>query len=101
MSVTMKKGEFRAYMCNVIDGMDEGSESYQKFSELFLTATGVIDANGDLADEYKCSPYWAGGDDGTPLRMSVQSELLTKVSPRVREEIADERGGAPVTPPAS
>ena len=87
MSVTMRKGEFRAYMCNVIDHMDEGSERYRRFSELFLTATGAIDADGNLTEEHRCSPYWAGGDDGTPLRMSVQSELLTKGSPRVREEI--------------
>lgn len=96
MSVTMGKGEFRAYMCNVIDHMDEGSERYRRFSELFLTATGVIDADGELTEEYCCSPYWTGGDDGTPLRMSVQAELLRKVSPDVRAAIEEmERTRAP------
>ncbi|HIW77063.1 MULTISPECIES: hypothetical protein [Gordonibacter] len=87
MAVSIGKGEFKAYMCSVIDGMEEGSEQYRRFSELFLTACGVIDTDGNLTDEYKCSPYWAGGDDGTPLRPSVQSELLSKLSPRVREAV--------------
>ena len=87
MAVTMGKGEFRAYMCNVIDHMDEASEQYRRFSELFLTATGVIDADGNLTEEYRCSPYWAGGDDGTPLRRSVQAELMAKLSPDVRASI--------------
>lgn len=83
----MCKGEFKAYMCSVIDGMDEGSEQYRRFSELFLTACGVIDADGNLTEDYKCSPYWAGGDDGTPLRKSAKAELLAKLSPRVRETV--------------
>lgn len=89
MSVTMGKGELRAYLCNVIDHMDEGSDSYRRFSELFLTACGVIDADGCLTDEYKCSPYWQGGDDGSPLRPSVEAELLQKISPELRESIMD------------
>ncbi len=87
MPVKIGKGEFKAYMCNVIDHMDEGSERYHRFSELFLTACGVIDAEGNLTEEYRVSPYWAGGDDGTPLRPSVQSELMDKLSPDVRQVI--------------
>lgn len=89
MSVEMRKGEFKVYMLNVIENMDEGSERYRRFSELFLTATGVIDADGNLTEEYRCSPYWSGGDDGTPLRQSVEAELLRKVSPEVRNAIME------------
>ncbi|MGO5315821.1 hypothetical protein ACTQZK_01655 [Paraeggerthella sp. LCP19S3_G8] len=89
MSVMMRKGEFKAYMLNVIEHMDEGSEQYRRFSELFLTACGVIDEDGNLTEEYRCSPYWSGGDDGTPLRQSVEAELLRKVSPEVRNAIME------------
>lgn len=95
MAVTMGRGQLKAYLCNVIDHMDEDGESYRRFSELFLTATGVIDADGNLTEEYRCSPYWAGGDDGTPLRQSVQAELMAKLSPDVRAAIVDmERSNA-------
>lgn len=87
MSVTMGKGEFKLYLCNVIDSMDEDSVQYSRFSELFLTATGVIDADGNLTEDYACSPYWTGGNNGTPLRPSVEAELLSKLSPDVREAI--------------
>lgn len=89
MSVEMRKGEFKAYMLNVIEHMDEGSERYRRFSELFLMATGVIDADGNLTEEYRVSPYWEGGDDGTPLRKSVQAELMAKLSPDVRASIVE------------
>ena len=91
MAVTMGKGEFKAYMCNVIDHMDEGGEGYRRFSELFLTAMGAIDAAGNLTEEYKRSPYWAG-DDGSPLRPSVQAELMAKLSPDVRAAVMDMEG---------
>lgn len=87
MTVKMGKGALKAYLCNVIDHMDEGSERYRMFSELFLTACGVIDAKGNLTEDYRESPYWAGGDDGTPLRLSA--ELIGKLSPEVRQAIID------------
>lgn len=87
--VTMRKGEFKAYMLNVIEHMDEGSTEYERFSQLFLTAIGAIDADGNLTEEYRCSPYWTGGDDGTPLRASVQAELMQKLSPDVRDAIVE------------
>ena len=92
MAVTMGKGEVEADMCNVLDHMDEGGEGYRRFSELFLTAMGAIDAAGNLTEEYKRSPYWAGGDDGSPLRPSVQAELMAKLSPDVRAAVMDMEG---------
>ena len=89
MSVEMRKGEFKAYMLNVIEHMDEGSERYRRFCELFLMATGVVDSDGNLTEEYRVSPYWEGGDDGTPLRASVQAELMSKLSPDVRAAIVE------------
>ena len=52
MAVTMGKGEFKAYMCNVIDHID----------------------------------------DGSPLRPSVQAELMAKLSPDVRAAVMDMEG---------
>lgn len=89
MAVEMGKGQLKAYLCNVIDHMDEGSERYRRFSELFLTACGVIDADGNLTEDYRVSPYWEGGDDGTPLRPSAQAELMAKLSPDVRASIEE------------
>ncbi len=65
--VKMGKGEFKAYLCNVINHMDEASEEYTRFCDLFLTACGVIDEDGKLTDAYRESPYWAGGEHGEPL----------------------------------
>lgn len=87
--ITMGKGELKAYLFNVINGMDDDSEQYERFCDIFLTMCGVIDAQGNLTDEYRCSPYWTGGDDGTPLRKSVEAELLAKVSPDVRSAIVE------------
>ena len=92
MAVTMGKGEIKAYMCNVIDHMDEGGEGYRRFSELFLTAMGAIDAAGNLTEEYKRSPYWAGGHHGSPLRPSVQGGEIAKLSPDVRAAVMDMEG---------
>ncbi len=75
MDVMMSNGELKAYMCKVIGHMKEGSERYHRFSELFLTACGVIDAEGNLTEEYRVSPYWAGGDDGTPF--AAEREIRT------------------------
>lgn len=71
--ITMGRGELKAYLCNVINNMDDAS--YQGFCEIFLTACGVIDQDGNLTPEYAGSPYWkvedgvlvptVGGKDGT------------------------------------
>lgn len=74
--VKMGKGEFKAYLCNVINHMDEKSVEYERFSDLFLTACGVIDENGKLTDAYRESPYWTGGENG---------ELLRPVNPLVND----------------
>ena len=57
--IKLGKGELKMYLCAVIDDMDEASVGYERFSELFLTACGVIDADGHLADAYAESPYWS------------------------------------------
>lgn len=57
--VTMGKGELKLYMCTVIDSLK--GAAYDRFCELFLTACGVVDEDGNLAKEYADSPYWAGG----------------------------------------
>ena len=56
--VHIGKGEFKLYLCNVIEHMDEGSTEYKRFSELFLMACGVIDPEGNLTETFKDSPYW-------------------------------------------
>lgn len=80
--VAMRKGEFKLYMCSVINSLE--GEAYDRFCELFLTACGVVDSNGELTEEYASSPYWAGGTGGEPLRPVVASsnvdDLVRKAS---------------------
>ena len=85
--VTMRKGEFKLYMCSVIDSLE--GEAYGRFCELFLTACGVVDADGNLTQEYADSPYWAGGTGGEPLR-----PVLAGVSASDLVRFANEAGDA-------
>ena len=64
--VTMRKGELKLYMCAAIDSL-EGA-AYDRFAQLFLTACGAVDEDGNLTEEYASSPYWSGGTGGEPLR---------------------------------
>lgn len=85
--VTMGRGELKLYMCTVIDSL-EGA-AYGRFCELFLTACGVVDSNGELTEEYSSSPYWAGGTGGEPLR-----PVLAGVSAGDLVRFANETGDA-------
>lgn len=80
--VTMRKGELKLYMNSVIDSLE--GEAYDRFCELFLTACGVVDADGNLTQEYAGSPYWAGGTGGEPLQPVMASanvdDLVRKAS---------------------
>lgn len=60
--ITMGRGELKAYLFNVIDHLDD--DSYKGLCEIFLTACGVIDSDGNLTDDYADSPYWSL-DDGS------------------------------------
>ncbi len=85
--VTMRKGEFKLYMCAVIDSL-EGA-AYDRLCELFLTACGVVDEDGNLTADYAESPYWAGGTGGEPLR-----PVLAGVSAKDLIRLANEADGA-------
>lgn len=85
--VTMGKGELKLYMCTVIDSLN--GAAYDRFCELFLTACGVVDEDGNLAKEYADSPYWAGGTAGEPLR-----PVLAGVSAGDLARFASETGDA-------
>lgn len=60
--VRMGRGEFKAYMCAVIERVDE--PSLYGLQQLFLTACGVIDQDGNLTEEYQESPYWGVDSKG-------------------------------------
>ena len=62
--ITMGRGEFKAYMVNVVNNCDDAS--YEGLCELLLMACGVIDREGNLTEEYAESPYWTV--DGVLLR---------------------------------
>ena len=85
--VTMRKGEFKLYMCAVVDSL-EGA-AYDRFAQLFLTACGVVDEHGNLTADYANSPYWAGGTGGEPLR-----PVLAGVSAKDLVRLANETGDA-------
>lgn len=54
--ITMGRGEFKAYMFNVVNHCDDAS--FEALCDLFLTACGVIDKDGNLTEQYADSPYW-------------------------------------------
>ncbi len=93
MAITMKKGEFKLYMLNVIEHMDEQSESYRRFCDMFLTATGVIDADGSLTREYAASPYWNVDGNGVlsgAAKAAVNNnELMLALSPEARKAVLE------------
>lgn len=86
--ITMGRGEFKAYMMNVIDHCDDAS--FTGLCELFLMACGVIDRDGKLTEEYANSPYWTV--EGGKLKPSEHVKLLNQLSPKVRETIAGMEG---------
>lgn len=81
--ITMGRGEFKAYMMNVVDHCDDAS--FIGLCDLFLTACGVIDADGNLTEQYANSPYWTV--ESGKLRPSDNVKLLQQLSPKVREVI--------------
>lgn len=70
--ITMGRGEFKAYMFNVIEHCDD--DSFFGLSQLFLTACGVIDENGNLTEAYAESPYWTVKDG--KLKQSEHAKLM-------------------------
>lgn len=85
--VTMRKHELQLYLTNIIERMSEDSMEYERFSNIFLLMCGVIDQNGNMTSQYAESPYWAGGNDGTPLRASDSATLLSQLSSNVQAAI--------------
>lgn len=81
--ITMGRGEFKAYMMNVVNNCDDAS--FTGLCDLFLTACGVIDRDGKLTEQYANSPYWTV--EGGKLKPSENARLLQQLSPRVRETI--------------
>lgn len=70
--ITMGRGEFKAYMLNVVDYCDD--DSFFGLCQLFLTACGVIDRDGNLTEAYASSPYWAVKDG--KLQQSEHAKLM-------------------------
>lgn len=81
--ISMGRGTFKAYMHNVIDHLDDAS--FLGLSQIFLTACGVIDSDGNLTEEYANSPYWEL--DGEELKPSESARLMNQLSPEIREVI--------------
>lgn len=81
--ITMGRGELKAYLFNVIDNLDDAS--YEGFCDLFLTACGVTDGEGNLTEQYANSPYWTV--DSGKLKPVDNTELMQQLSDSVRETI--------------
>ena len=67
-----------------IESMDENSDAYAQASEILLILAGVTDADGNLTSSYANSDFWAGGNDGTPLRPSAKAEIAAMLPPEMR-----------------
>lgn len=87
--ITICRGEFKAYMANIVDCCDDAS--FFGLSQLFLMACGVIDRDGSLTEEYANSPYWTF--DGGKMKPIANVELMSQLSPNVRETIEDIANG--------
>lgn len=74
--ITMGRGEFKAYMFNVVNNCDD--ESFYGLCQLFLTACGVIDENGNLTEAYAESPYWTVKDG--KLEPSEHAKLMQELT---------------------
>ena len=81
--ITIGRGDFKAYLCNIVDLCDD--DSFFGLSQLLLMACGVIDREGNLTEEYANSPYWTV--EGGKLKPRDTQELLNQLSPAVRELI--------------
>lgn len=87
--ITIGRGEFKAYMTNVVNNCDDAS--FYGLSQIFLTACGVIDRDGNLTEEYANSPFWTF--DGGKMKPVENDELMRQLSPEVREVIEDIANG--------
>lgn len=73
--ITIGRGEFKAYMFNVVDHCDD--ESFNRLSQIFLMACGVIDSEGNLTEEYASSPYWTFKDG--KMEQSEHAKLMREL----------------------
>lgn len=83
--ITMERGEFKAYMFNVVEHCDD--PSFERLCELFLMACGAIDAEGNLTEAYANSPYWTV--EGGKLQPSANAKLLQQLSPEIRQMLEE------------
>lgn len=81
--ITMGRGEFKAYMDNVVNHMDDAS--FAGLCDLFLTACGVIDKDGNLTEQYANSPYFTV--EGGKFKPRDNAELMEQLSDDVRKVI--------------
>lgn len=83
--ITIGRGEFKAYMMNVVNNCDDAS--FQALADLFLMACGVIDQDGNLTESYENSPYWTV--EGGKIQPSEHAKLLQQLSPKVLKTIEE------------
>lgn len=81
--ITIGRGDFKAYIANVTNNCDDAF--FAKMAELFLTLCGVIDADGNLTEEYANSPFWVV--ENNRLKPSEIAGLMNQLSPEVRAAI--------------
>lgn len=69
--IRMGRGEFKMYMCAVIERVDD--DSLYGLQQLFLMACGVVDADGKMTEQYEESPYWSVDGNGR-LKSGIAGE---------------------------
>lgn len=77
--VTVDKKTLEFLTLRFIAGIPENTPQYDQVSDILLTLTGVSDGEGNLSKEYAESPFWEGGQDGTPLRPSSKADIAAKL----------------------
>ena len=87
--VTTDKNLLKLLTLLFIESLDENTPEYDMASDILLTLMGVSDSEGNLTPEYRDSPMWDGGEDGTPLRPSGYADIAAKLPQELRPYVVD------------
>lgn len=68
--ITIGRGEFKAYICNIVEHCDDAS--FIGLSQLLLMACGILDRDGNLTEDGK--RYW-DVEDGRLVPNELALEL--------------------------
>lgn len=72
--ITMHKDTLQETVFLAIGMIEEGTQQYERFCDILMTALGIKDPDGNLSPDYARSPFWTVGEDDV-LVPSIYSDL--------------------------